>query len=181
MPPTPHVLAARELHAHTWGYIHTTLVPMSPSPTVALSAHCDILKVCVAGLRSDGTLVLCSKRPWSCTSTQTHTHTCSTHARHGTGSGRQPCTRTWRRRTAPAACPRPETASPCGAARYEYGGDSPPQPSTLKSPPSPPPPPPPPPRATRVHQAITILWSVKDTATATPRGKRVFTTGKKVF
>eukprot|EP00802_Teleaulax_amphioxeia_P030404 Tamp_32962.p2 GENE.Tamp_32962~~Tamp_32962.p2 ORF type:complete len:142 (-),score=11.43 Tamp_32962:82-507(-) len=81
---------ASSLGCQSWGYIHTTLVPMSPSPTVALSAHCDILKVCVAGLRSDGTLVLCSKRPWSCTSTQTHTHTCSTHARHGTGSGRQP-------------------------------------------------------------------------------------------
>jgi hypothetical protein len=50
----------------TWGYIQTTLVPMSPSPTVALSAHCDILKVCVAGLRSEGTFEFWWKRAWSC-------------------------------------------------------------------------------------------------------------------
>jgi len=58
-------------HMHTWGYIHTTFVPISPSPTEAWSAHCAILKVCVAGLRREGVLVACSKRVVRCSAHHT--------------------------------------------------------------------------------------------------------------
>ena len=56
---------ARGERLSTFGNIHTTLVPRLPSPDVAASASCAILNVCVAGLKSDGTLVECSQSPWS--------------------------------------------------------------------------------------------------------------------